>query len=498
LQTELQESLIMIGNRSHVTGYCCGYPYELDLLPSDLRKILGLLDPPTPLGKLTSGTTPRPSTETSARKGDLIGRALSRVSSEGRNNAGFWLACQLRDNGYSQAEAETRMREYADAVPATNMKGQAEPYTHTEALTSLQQAYAAPRREPWPMKPPTEPGPSVHAEPEHKPQPEVARLPSNQPRSRQRFTITPALGLELYQMEHREPPWVVKDLIHTGETLLCGREKTGKSYLALQLALDVVLERRALGKFDLVKPGRALFFALEDVPRRITRRLKQLLPAPTSEEMQLLENLHIQFTLPVLSGDGKAALREHLQHNRYSLVVLDPLVAVLPGNRRHDIFRADYGETRMVREIAQEFETAFLCSVHSRKMPSTDPRDLVAGTTGAGAGADSILVLRRQPDNQGTLHIISREIESTDWALKFDLEHGGWNVTGSAADSAISEERMEILTLLKDEAPLRPARIALMLHKNANTTRRLLQMLYQDGFVRRNSDGSYCLSSTNT
>ena len=191
-------------------------------------------------------------------------------------------------------------------------------------------------------------------------------------------------------------------------------------------------------------------------------------------------------------------MREHLQHNRYSLVVLDPLVAVLPGNRRHDIFRADCGETRMVREIAQEFETAFLCSVHSRKMPSTDPRDLVAGTTGAGAGADSILVLRRQPDNQGTLHIISREIESTDWALKFDLEHGGWNVTGSAADSAISEERMEILTLLKDEAPLRPARIALMLHKNANTTRRLLQMLYQDGFVRRNSDGSYCLSSTNT
>ena len=263
-------------------------PYELDLLPSDLRKILGLLDPPTPRGKLTSGTTPRPSTETSARKGDLISRALSRVSSEGRNNAGFWLACQLRDNGYFQAEAETRMREYADAVPATNMKGQAEPYTHTEALTSLQQAYAAPRREPWPMKPPTEPGPSIHAEPEHKPQPEVARLPSNQPRSRQRFTITPALGLELYQMEHREPPWVVKDLIHTGETLLCGREKTGKSHLALQLALDVVLERRALGKFDLVKPGRALFFALEDVPRRITRRLKQLLPAPTSEEMQLL------------------------------------------------------------------------------------------------------------------------------------------------------------------------------------------------------------------
>lgn len=314
-------------------------------------------------------------------------------------------------------------------------------------------------------------------------------------KARPRFKIEPAFGVELYDMEHKEPLWVIRDLIHTGEILLAGREKSGKSFMALQLSLDVILERRALGQFEVTRPGKVLFFALEDVPRRITQRLRQLLPSPTTEERDSLKNLHVQFTLPALCGEGKVALLEHLERHSYSLVVIDPLVAILPGNRKHDIFRADYAETRMLREMAQEFGAAFLCLVHSRKLPSNDPRDLVAGTTGTGAGADSLRVLRRQPEGGATLHIISRETKNSDWALRFDLVEGGWRVTGSVAESELTEERNEILTLLKEEASLRPARIAALLRKNDSTTRRLLQKLHQDGWVMRKRDGSYCLSS---
>lgn len=63
----------------------------------------------------------------------------------GRNNAGFFLACQLRDSGLTTGEAESIMLTYAHQVPQNNGKSH---YTEREALASLEQAYKAPPREP--------------------------------------------------------------------------------------------------------------------------------------------------------------------------------------------------------------------------------------------------------------------------------------------------------------------------------------------------------------
>lgn len=77
----------------------------------------------------------------------LLQKALTRArpgAAEGRNGTGFWLACQLRDNGYSRAEAEGVLDSYAAAVP----QGE-HPYTGREARASLEQAYRQSPREPW-------------------------------------------------------------------------------------------------------------------------------------------------------------------------------------------------------------------------------------------------------------------------------------------------------------------------------------------------------------
>jgi putative DNA primase/helicase len=79
----------------------------------------------------------------------LVDRALGEAAKTGRNNAGFWLACQLRDNGFSQSEAVRFMEGYRSQVGPTNTKGAAEPYTWSEAESSLEQAYSASAREPW-------------------------------------------------------------------------------------------------------------------------------------------------------------------------------------------------------------------------------------------------------------------------------------------------------------------------------------------------------------
>jgi Bifunctional DNA primase/polymerase, N-terminal len=76
---------------------------------------------------------------------ELLARAVEKAAGEGRNNAGIWLACQLRDAGLEQGDAWAAMQAYTAAV--TDLKG--EPYAEEEARHSLDQAFSRPPRAPW-------------------------------------------------------------------------------------------------------------------------------------------------------------------------------------------------------------------------------------------------------------------------------------------------------------------------------------------------------------
>jgi hypothetical protein len=118
-----------------------------DMLPPELQAFLRLSD--------HSGSPAPPDEETrmsgcgTVSASVLIDRALEQAPVTGRNNAGFWLATQIRDNAYAQIEAESIMIEYAARVPGVNLHGQPERYTREEAVRSLRQAYSRPARDPW-------------------------------------------------------------------------------------------------------------------------------------------------------------------------------------------------------------------------------------------------------------------------------------------------------------------------------------------------------------
>jgi putative DNA primase/helicase len=142
-------------------------PDDLSVLPTELREFLGLLHPPAAAPE----EEPKPNGNHHAVHGDgrvdaerLISMALDRVASEGRNNAGFWLAAQLRDNGYTQYEAESVMRNYAGRCPRTNVKGEQETYTPGEIHATVREIYSRPAREPWGQR--------------HKPAPEKESQPA--------------------------------------------------------------------------------------------------------------------------------------------------------------------------------------------------------------------------------------------------------------------------------------------------------------------------------
>lgn len=122
-------------------------PHSLEILPADLREYLGLAHPPQPRHSTGNGGLPTNGGRVDAER--LVHMALDRVGAEGRNDAGMWLACQLRDNGYPESEAQSMMMSYRGRVPGVNAKGEDEPYTEHEALATVQQAYTRAAREPW-------------------------------------------------------------------------------------------------------------------------------------------------------------------------------------------------------------------------------------------------------------------------------------------------------------------------------------------------------------
>jgi Bifunctional DNA primase/polymerase, N-terminal len=132
-------------------------PLSVEMLPDDLRAALGLVAPPPAAASAVLIPTPRPPLD---RKPALVGAvgmpaaqlldvALRKAPVEGRNNAGFWLACQLRDQGLILDDAQTEMQTFTSEVAVTNSKGAYEPYELDEALASLNQAYRALPRDSW-------------------------------------------------------------------------------------------------------------------------------------------------------------------------------------------------------------------------------------------------------------------------------------------------------------------------------------------------------------
>jgi putative DNA primase/helicase len=204
-------------------------PDSLILLPDDLRELVGLLHPPANHGPsavpmsmtLSDFAQPGWGNDSAFQETTLEGlvdRAVERSKTDGRNNAGFWLACQLRDNGLTEAEAEQVMVRYAARVPRYNAKGDGEPYTKTEALATLRSAYSRPARQSRPATPPSSaeadtpaPTSSVITAPAAESVPPPARKPRLVPptplvkitASRKRIKVSP-LSVNLLHYRHND------------------------------------------------------------------------------------------------------------------------------------------------------------------------------------------------------------------------------------------------------------------------------------------------------
>lgn len=299
-------------------------------------------------------------------------------------------------------------------------------------------------------------------------------------------TITAA---ELLSQHFPDAQPVVPQILYQGAMLLAGRPKTGKSWLALPIAVAVAYGGRALGTIA-VEGGDDLYCALEDGERRLQARLRDVLgeqPPPA--------RLHLATEWRRFDEGGLDDLRLWLAgHPAARLVVFDTLKRVRPrGHASGRLYDLDYDAVAPLNDLAHQYGVCILIVHHTRKMDADDPMDLISGSLGLTGAVDGAAVLKRsRGEADATLAICHRDAEDAEFALRWDVGTGGWLLLGSAEEYRRSGERTRVLDVLRAApAPPPPKEVAELLGKSRESVRFLLHQMAKDGEVKATAAGGY-------
>jgi AAA domain len=300
---------------------------------------------------------------------------------------------------------------------------------------------------------------------------------------------------DLMRMQLPEPRWAVNGIIPEGLSILAGKPKLGKSWMALNIALAVATGGTALGSIA-VEQGDVLYLALEDTKRRLQGRLDKLL---NRQNAAAPERLTFATHWPRQDKGGLAALTEWLEsHPEARLVVIDTWARFKPGRlHRANEYEEDYQHAGELKAAADKEGLAVLPIHHCRKMGAADALEEVSGSVGLTGAADAILVLRRERGQlDASLHVTGRDVEEQELALGWTPEYCQWSILGQADEHRMGKDRAEVVALLRKVGrAMKPSEAAPLLGKTVGAARKLFWSMGEAGQVKALGEGFYALGS---
>lgn len=295
---------------------------------------------------------------------------------------------------------------------------------------------------------------------------------------------------QLDSMDFPEPEWCVEGVIPAvGLTMLAGKKSLGKSWAALELALNLAQGLPVWG-LPVTRPRKTVYLALEDSERRLKKR-RQLASLTTSENALVFTKW-----LPPEAG-GREALRELVRTFGAECVIIDTLSAWRTlgkpnGGAGKNIWLEEHALTREFQQLAMELEIAIVLCHHRNKSGSEDV-DAIAGTGGLSAPVDTVILASRvRGEADGTFRVFGRDVEERDFAVSFAGNR--WTVMGDAREYAVSTERRKILDALREAGEATPREIADLTGLPYGSVKHLLRRMANAGQLRTRN-GKYSVAN---
>ncbi|MDD4760907.1 MAG: AAA family ATPase, partial [Bacteroidaceae bacterium] len=239
-------------------------------------------------------------------------------------------------------------------------------------------------------------------------------------------------GEELLSKEIPEIPFVIKDLIPTGLTLLAGSAKVGKSWLALWLSVMVAKGEKIWG-FESVK-GTTLYLCYEDNEIRIQNRLLEITDDAPS-------NVHFCTEVSKLGGELETRIKNFIaEHSDTKLIIIDTLQTIRQANTE-STYSNDYSDLTILKNLADEYKIAIVLIHHFRKQKDGDVFNQITGSTGLQGAVDTIFTLaqNKRGERTATLSCIGRDIESRELELERSEDNVWIKISDSLSESSIKD-----------------------------------------------------------
>jgi hypothetical protein len=213
--------------------------------------------------------------------------------------------------------------------------------------------------------------------------------------------------------------WYVDNIIpEQSVTILGGMQGLGKTWLMLDLAIELARGGGSwLNKFA-VNPSSVVYVDEESSSRLLRHRLKKLLVEKGLKAKDLQLTLSVGKNLNFSNEQSIEKFKKLLDRVKPGVVFIDSLVRVHKGNENSSTEMAQV--FNVVKKLTREFNCAFVFADHENKgVYQQDPdhekdpssNDL-RGSNEKGAFADSVLNLRKQKGDLFLYHTKSRYCEA--------------------------------------------------------------------------------------
>ena len=209
---------------------------------------------------------------------------------------------------------------------------------------------------------------------------------------------------ELYETVFESRPPVIDGLLCTGAYLFAGAPKTGKSFLAAQLAYHVSTGQSLWGHE--VRQGTVLYLALEDDYQRLQGRMSRMFGVEGTD------SLHFAVYAKQLGAGLDEQLEKFIrEHEDTRLIIVDTLQKVREVGGEAYSYANDYEIVGRMKQLAGKYGVCILLVHHTRKQPAGDRFEMISGTTGLLGCADGALLLQKEnrTDLTATLDVLGRD-----------------------------------------------------------------------------------------
>lgn len=256
---------------------------------------------------------------------------------------------------------------------------------------------------------------------------------------------------DLLAIDFPEPNWIVPGMLPEGLAMFGGRPKARKSFLVLQMCMARATGGMFLGQR--LEAGPVVYFALEDGPRRLAKRLRDL-SCPRA-----VEGLDFQVTMPRLDKGGLDHLKATRDETGAELFVIDTLEKAMVGvDRKRDTdinahltaILSPYHDWALTENVALMFVD------HLRKPGMTKRsliNDVMGGTAKVGV-ADTIWGLwREEGETRGEFQMTGRDVEEAAHLLEWKPTPLAWQYVGDLEESKLSESERTYVDAVRELGP---------------------------------------------